>query len=278
MLKAILTAEEWGGLSADVQAHYGMADDGSYRLEVSPSGGFEFADTRGLKAALQKERAERSKAQASLKALTERVGDLDVDAAREAVAKVAEMGDWDPEKKLAEAKKQFEQQLADKYEGERKQITTKYAEEIKAREDMLASTRAQLQSQLIASAGVSAINAASGSVELLLPIVERMARMKLDENGRYHAEVVDESGTPRLSPKSGSTAPMSVAELVEELRGNEKYARAFDGTGAKGSGSSRSSSGGGSPSARGGTVTKGDLGALGANLEAIAAGKVQVRS
>jgi hypothetical protein len=276
MLKAVLMQEEWGGLSADVQAHYAAAEDGSYRLEISPAGGFEFADTRKLKAALQTERVERTKAAKALKALTERVGDMDVDAAREAVQKVAAMGDWDPEKKLAEAKKQFEQQLADKYEGAQKQLLAKHTEEIKARDSMLSSTQAQLQAQLIASAGVSAINAAGGSVDLLLPIVERTTRMKLGEDGRYYAEVVDMTGTPRLSTKSGSTSPMSVAELVEELRGDEKFARAFDGTGAKGSGSSRSSSAGGTHTG-GKTVTKGDLGALGANLEAIAAGKVMVK-
>jgi hypothetical protein len=278
MLKAVLTTEEHGGLSADVQSHYALADDGSYRLEVSPSGGFEFADTRGLKAALQNERAERGKAAAGLKSLTETVGDLDVAAARAALEKVAEMKDWDPEKKLAEAKAQFEGQLTSKFDNERKALTTKHAEEIKARDAAMTAALGQLQSELIASAAVSAISAAGGSVELLLPIVEKTTRMKAGEDGRYHAEVVDQSGTPRLSPKSGSTAPMSVAELVEELRGDEKFARAFDGSGAKGSGSSRSSgAGAGGAPAGSKSVSRKDLDGMGANLEGIAAGKVSVR-
>jgi hypothetical protein len=277
MLKAVVTAEEHGGLSADVQAHYAVADDGSFRLEVSPSGGFEFTDTRGLKSALQAERTARAKAAAELKALTETVGDLDVTAAREAVTKLAEMGDWDPEKKLAESKAQFEKQITEKHEKLMAAAAAKRAKEVEESTGALTSARTQLQKELIASAALKAIAEAEGSPELLLPIVERTTRMQAGDDGRFFAEVIDAAGNPRLSPKANVTEPMTVGELVEELRADEKYARAFNGSGAKGSGSGRSMGGGGAGVPAGSkTISRGDLAGIGSNLEAIAAGKVAV--
>ena len=277
MLKAVLTAEEWGGLSADVKTHYALVDeDGSYRLEVSPAGGFEFANTQGLKSALQKERTARGSAESKLNALTEKVGDMDVDAGRAAIEKVAEMADFDPDKKLAAAKEEFEKKVSEKYDALSKATAMKHTTEVDGMKATMATTLAQLQKELIASAATAAISKAGGSVELLLPIVERTTRMQPRDDGTFVAEVVDIGGQPRLSPKAGKMDPMSVAELVEEMRGNDTYARAFDGTGASGSGSSRNAAGGGKPAGGAKTVAKGDLAGMAANMEGIAKGEVTV--
>ena len=78
------------------------------------------------------------------------------------------------------------------------------------------------------------IAAAKGVPELLLPLIEKSARVVLDEDDQFVVRIVDAQDTPRLN-SDGSF--MNVADLVAELRRSEVYGRAFDGTGISGSGS-----------------------------------------
>jgi hypothetical protein len=234
MLRARVTKEEYDALSDELKKEHGDPDkDGNRLLAVTAVDGIELAPVKNLKTALEKERQSNSEAQKKLKLFA----DLDPEAAREALAKVEELKDWDPEKKLAEAKKQFEQTVTAKFEQDRTALTTKFQKESEGMSKKVNLLTTQLQSALIDSAATSAITAAKGSVELLLPLIRSKTQLKLGDDGKASVVILSDDGvTPRLSPKGGSTDPMSLSELITELRDSSAYARAFDGTGASGSG------------------------------------------
>ena len=240
-LKATINATEFSGMAADMQSHYAAQEGGDYLLAVDATSGFELANTANLKNTLVKERARADKAEAGIKDFSVQFDGIDPKTAREALQKVSEMGDWDPEKKLAEAKSQFEKQMTEKYEGERGQLVKKHDFELGNLNTKFEAARTQLSKALITSAAKTAITEANGSVDLLSPIIERHVRMVEKEDGQFRAEVVGPDGVARLSPKSGSMEPMTIEELVSEFRGNDKYGRAFDASGSTGAGGPGSS-------------------------------------
>jgi len=189
-------------------------------------------DGAGIRTALQREREKVAKSRTALQAFE----GIEPVAAKEALTKVAEMADWDPEKKLAEAKTQYEQQLQAQYEGQLKQATDKHGKEAAAAKLRNEVLEGQLASTLVDAAATKAIVEAKGSIALLLPTVKAKVGRKLGDDGKMTVFVADETGIPRLSPKAGSTEQMTIEELVAELRQSEQYARAFDGTGASGGG------------------------------------------
>lgn len=229
---------------SDVLKHEYKADGDNFVLDVTSGDGWELANTVNLKSALSKERTDREKFEKEL----QKWKDIDPEAAREALKKVKEFGDLDPEKKLAEAKKIFEQQLEDKYANLQKQLDAKHKSEIDGATKKIGSLNTKLQKTMIHEAALRAISDEKGVAELLLPVVTSRARVKEIDNEDYIVEILDDRGNPRISPSSGSTAPMTLGELVKELKSNEKFGRAFDGTGQTGTGAqpgtTRNASGG----------------------------------
>lgn len=244
-LKAILASLD--GLSDGIKSEY-REHEGKYVLDVTPVDGFELVGG-GLKKALETERNTTKQ----LKEQAKRFENLDPDEAREAMRKVQEFANFDPEKKAAEALKEKERQLKLSLDEERKKLTDKHTQELTAEKERSKNLSAQLREHMVVTAATKAITDAKGAVPLLLPIVQSQVRMR-EDNGRLIAEVIGADGQSRLSPKSGSTDPMTIAELVQELAGNESYARAFDGSGASGSGASGGGAGTGG--------TKASFGAL----------------
>ena len=78
-------------------------------------------------------------------------------------------------------------------------------------------------------AAVAAIAAAKGVPELLPPHVQK--HVKVDEN--YNVQVVDAKGDPRVN---GKGEPLSISDLIAEMKATEVYGRAFEGSGQSGSG------------------------------------------
>jgi hypothetical protein len=249
MLKARITKEEWEGLPDEVKTHYAEAEDGTYGLGVTPVDGLELMNPANLKKALSSERSKASEAEKARKAVEAKWGDLEPDAARDALAKLEEMAGMDPEGKAKAEREAFEKNLSDKFEADRKKFLDKHTAEREADAKERTVLEAQLENQLIAAAASKAIADAGGSVELLLPIVRQSTRMKKNDDGTFSVVVLDAEGTERLSPVAGSTTPMSISELVEEKKGDKKYARAYDGSGASGSGAGRSGAQGSGASA-----------------------------
>jgi hypothetical protein len=243
MLKPLLQKDEWEGLPDDVKPHY-TEEDGVMRLGVTPDDGLELMNPSQLKKTLQTVRSEASKAEKARKALEAKLGDLDVDEARTAIAKLEEMAGMDVEGKARAEREAFEKQMTAKFKTDRENLLKKHSGEADAAAKSIAVLEAQLQKQMIAAAASKAISEAGGSVELLLPIVERNTRMVKQEDGTFRVVVVDAEGMERLSPIANSSAPMTIVEHVTELSGDKRYARGFDGSGASGSGAGRSGTGG----------------------------------
>jgi len=242
------------GLDEGVAAFYNEQEDGSFLLNVAGANGYELENTTALKSALGKERAN---AQSANKALKQFEG-LDAKQAREALEKIEEYANFDPDAKVAEAIKVREAQLIKQHESALVSMT-----------DENKSLIGQLEQNLITSSATKAIADLEGSVDLLLPHVMNQTRMRRAENGSFIAEVVDSSGNPRIGDAQGS--PMSITQLVEEMKTSDSFARAFKGSGSTGSGATNTNaSSTGSTGRR--SISRFDQEALNSNIEAIASG------
>lgn len=203
-------------VSEALREHYVATSDGKFRLD-----GVE--DVSGLKSALEREKEER----------------------RQAKARLDRLKDIDPEEFLR-LKKDVEERENEKlarkgeYEKMLSQTTAKHKTELEKREDSIKSLRSALEANLIDAEATRAIASAKGVPELLLPHVRSSVRV-VEEDGKFLAKVVDKDGNPRIGDASGS--PMTVNQLVAEMRSSEVFGRAFEGTGATGSGASNSNGG-----------------------------------
>ena len=127
--------------------------------------------------------------------------------------------------------------MQDKTSAEQKQFLAKHGEELKTATDENSNLVVQLQEVLIGQQATKAISDANGAVDLLIHPVRAQTRMVRQENGTYQVEVLDADGNARISPTAGSMEKMSIPDLVKEFRDDDRYARAFDGSSAQGSGS-----------------------------------------
>lgn len=239
MLKARITAAEFAALSAELQKFYSAEADGHHILQVTPTDGYELADTRTLKQSLQKERTAKEAAEKIAKAFE----GLDPDAAKDALKKVEEFVALDPEKKLEAQRKALEDSYNQKLAADKAAITKKYTEDNEKLSKRHSAATKQLEKALIEAAASQAIAKEKGRIPLLLPIVRQATRLKELDSGEFQVEVLGPDGTPRLSNKTGSTAPMIIEEYVAELKADANYAAAFDSSGGSGSGSTGSDGG-----------------------------------
>jgi len=135
-----------------------------------------------------------------------------------------------------------------------------------------ARLRGSLDKYLIDAEAVRELAAHSDSPALLLPHIRGQMRV-VEQDGAFVARIVDSAGNVRIGKGQGS-APMTLGELIEDMKQDKTYAPAFRGTGSSGGGASRSTAGGGgSPS----VIAADDSKAFLANLEGVATGKVEVR-
>jgi len=232
-LKAILDSLEGAEALKD---HY-TEKDGKFYLNVEPVNGFALEDITGLKTALSKERGSRE----TLERAAAKWKDLDPDKARDALARLAEIADLDP-------KKEADKIALAKIEELKKQLLDKHSNELKTREDRAATLLRQIESLLIDSAATAALAESKGSVDLLLPHVRSQVRVK-EQDGKFSVEVINSEGNTRVN---NAANPMTIAELVAEMKASEKFGRAFEASGQSGGGAK----GGGG----GGAQQKGDLG------------------
>lgn len=219
-MKAIIDAEAHAALAENLRSEY-VEKDGKFVLDVTPVDGLELSDVGGLRSALTKERENVRKAQA----LIEKFGEITPDQAREALAELEKFRGSDPDKKAEELAEVKVKQVSDKLTAEKAKV-----------EKELADTVKQLEAVLITDAATRAILDAEGEPTLLLPHVERATRLRRLDDGKRIVEVLDDDGNVRLSTKSGSTDAMSLGEFVSSLKENDKFAPAFKGSGASGSG------------------------------------------
>jgi len=207
------------------------ANEGKFVLGVEAVGGLALEDVSGLKSALGKERTTRE----ALEKSVVKFKDIDPDKAREALAKLEELGNLDPAKeadKLANTK----------FEAAKAQLLEKHGGEVQARDERIGQLTKTVEGLLIDAAATSAIAEAKGSIDLLLPHVKAQTRVK-ETDGKFSVEVIDRDGNGRIA--NGKGDHMTIQDLVAEMRQSDTFARAFDGTGHSGSGKQPNSGGGG---------------------------------
>ena len=83
----------------------------------------------------------------------------------------------------------------------------------------------QLYTLLVENSAVAAVAEAKGVPELLLPFIKNQVTVK-EQDGQFQVFVVDAQGDQRYSGVTGQ--PMTIKELVAEMKANEKYGRLFE--------------------------------------------------
>lgn len=200
-----------------------VEDNGKFKLAVE---GIE--DTASLKGALAKERKRADENEKQVKRW-QRLGKSDEEI--EALISAQE------EHAQSEAERKGE------WEKLRAQMNEKHAADIKALNDKLAAKDKAIERYLIDSQATAAIAGAKGVPDLLLPHVQRHVRV-VEENGEFQVRVVDAKGDPRVNGKGD---PLSIPELVAEMKSTEIFGRAFEGSGQSGGGMPPANGGGGNP-------------------------------
>jgi hypothetical protein len=205
-------------------------DNGKFILDVEPVEGFALEDVAGLKNTLGKEMTLRKKLERDVV----KFKDIDPDKARDALARLEELGNIDPTK---EADKIVNERL----EAAKRQLLEKHGEEIKTRDGRIAGLTKTVENLMIDQVATAALAEAKGAVELLLPHVQRHTRVREDANGNFVVEVVDKDGNARIGNSKGDA--MTIKDLVQEMAKSETFGRAFEGSGHSGSGTRPTKSG-----------------------------------
>jgi hypothetical protein len=248
-----VTPEETEMALEGLRDFYTEGDDGKYRLDAE---GVE--DVGGLKSALEKERRDRKKYERTLK----------------------KYEGIDPEKwqALLEAEDEKEREAAKAagdWEKREAQILEKHAKAISEKDGEISAAFKAVERYLVDAEATKAIAAAKGSPRLLLQEVKRQVRVVKTDDGGFAVKVVDADGNERIGTVAdGKANPMTIAELVNELRADDELAAAFAGSGASGSGASTTEKKAGGGSVR--AIAHGDNKAFIDNLADIAAGKTTV--
>lgn len=122
------------------------------------------------------------------------------------------------------------------------QLLEKVQKDIDSRETRIKTLSAALERKLVDAEATSAIANAKGSAKVLLPHIKAHVKV-VEEDGEFVVHVVDSKGNQRIGDSKGT--PMTIAQLVEEMKQDPDFARNFEGTGSSGGGASKSTAGGG---------------------------------
>lgn len=194
----------------------------------------------GLKKALETERRQKAEAEKQLK----NYSGVDVERYQQLIAEREEIeakqaqkaGDWQTREE--QLKKQLQADLG-KYKGQ-------YEAEVQERDAKLAMMQNALERSLIEAQATAAISELRGTPALLLPHV--MQRVKIfEEDGDYNVKVLDSQGQPRIADVKGT--PFTIKNLIEEMRNDPIFGRAFEASGAGGSGAQNGNKAGGNAKA-----------------------------
>jgi len=239
-LKAIANKTEFESLDEGLRTHYSADADNPdiFRLSVTPVSGISLEDVSNLKGALQKERSQVSSLKNSLTVFD----GLNAEEARTAINELELLKkNGDGNKTRDEVRAELDASYKTKFETDRDALTKKFSLDIETKESKITSLSRQLEKHLVDNSASSAINKAGGAVELLLPIIRSNTTVITQETGNLAIRVLDEAGQERMSPKAGSSDPMTITEFVSELKHDSKFARAFKASGNSGSGATGSS-------------------------------------
>jgi hypothetical protein len=219
--------ESLDGVAEPLRVLYSPNEDGKgYKLAVDPSQ-LEEALVPGLKSALQKEREQRKKMERSANDLKSQFEGVDLEEYQE----LRKLKDETERKKL---------ETAGEWDKLKEQINTQHKKELDKREQREGQLLGQIQKLIVDNVATSAIAGAKGEPELLLPHI-RSRTAVVEENGEFEVRVLNNKGEPRVNADGEY---MTITDLITEMRNDNIFSRAFDGSGASGGGTPPSKSGG----------------------------------
>lgn len=144
---------------------------------------------------------------------------------------------------VAEALKTFVGELQEQVKGGKElkinldKINTEWqgrmAELEAAKDKEIAEREAALSKHLVSDAATRALAEHKGSVDLLLPHVQSQCKVTRLDDGSYTVQVLDDQGDARFNGQGGL---MTVSGLVEEMKTQDKFGRAFESESAPGNG------------------------------------------
>ena len=222
-LRAKLTADEHAKLAEPIKEFYAAGDDGDYILDTDLRG-----DVSRLSGALEKERKEGKATKTRLEELAAKYKDIDPEKYNEAVEKLAAL----------EGEKG---KNANEWESQRQQMVDKHNKELEAvrgtitgKDTEIGELTRRLHDNFFAATANEAIGAEKGVPQLLLPHLRQFVKITEDpETKELGYEVVDQKGDRRVD---GKGVPLTMRGLLSELKTSDVFGRAFEGSGASGSG------------------------------------------
>lgn len=195
--------------------------DGKFHLNVDIP---QPEDSAPLRRAIEAERKARAALEAKIKSweklgkTPDEIEALVTEAVKAEENKLTQAGEWD----------KLKAQMNAKHADELKALQAK----LDAKDGEIKSMRNSLESHLVDAQATAAIAAQKGVPELLLPTVQKFVKV-VESDGRYAVKVVDSKGDPRVNGKGD---PLTVSDLISELKSTDTFGRAFEGTGNSGSG------------------------------------------
>ena len=112
------------------------------------------------------------------------------------------------------------------------QMNEKHGKEVSELKAQLEQKEKFVRDYVVESAANAAIANMKGVAKLLLPHVKDALSVEMDE-GKIHVRVLGKDGEARVNSKGEH---MTAEEYVAELRNDDVFSRAFEGTGTSGSG------------------------------------------
>lgn len=129
--------------------------------------------------------------------------------------------------KLADAAKgkKSQEDFQRQVEKVKQDLGSEFTQKIESEQQRSEALKNQLHSILVTGEARSAL-AEAGAIDpdLALPFLSQQVKVN-EEDGEFQVLVVDQAGDPRYSGTTG--APLSVKELVQEMKGQEKYGPLF---------------------------------------------------
>lgn len=170
-------------------------------------------------------------------------------ANREAATLRTKYKDIDPEE--VETMRQQVEELKTKagpeaLESIKRQMNEAHGKEREKLQQKLDRLRASLSDALVEGEAARVLAEMKGSPTLLLPHIRKSVKITETDDG-FAVHVVNGKGESRVRDDG---SPMTIKQLVEEMKGAPEFGRAFDGSGAAGTGSGGGSGGGGAAKKR----------------------------
>ncbi len=211
--------------------------DGKYSLALE-----DYEDPVTLKKAIVTERETASKLAAKTKELDKKVkGWEQLGKSPDEIKEMIEAANKAEEEKLNRAGEwtKLKDQMNAKHQEELKAVAAK----VDAKDQQIVSMRKSLERHLVDAQATAAIATHKGVPDLLLPHVQKHVKV-IEDGDNYFVRVVDAKGDPRVNGKGD---PLSIEDLVNEMKSTDIFGRAFEGSGQSGSGMRPNAGNGGRP-------------------------------